>query len=60
MLELSEAFIWATEFFDERVNFEIKNHFMFSFQGGSVHKSVVLIFFQGDQLKSRIAKICDS
>nr|CAH8828094.1 unnamed protein product [Trichobilharzia regenti] len=27
--------------------------------GASVHKSVFLVFFQGDQLRSRVKKICD-
>uniref|UniRef100_A0A672QSE8 V-type proton ATPase subunit a n=1 Tax=Sinocyclocheilus grahami TaxID=75366 RepID=A0A672QSE8_SINGR len=34
--------------------------FFFSFfQGDHVHKSVFIIFFQGDQLKNRVKKICE-
>ncbi|XP_058625961.1 V-type proton ATPase 116 kDa subunit a isoform X3 [Onychostoma macrolepis] len=29
------------------------------FQGDHVHKSVFIIFFQGDQLKNRVKKICE-
>lgn len=29
------------------------------FQGDYVHKSVFIIFFQGDQLKNRVKKICE-
>jgi hypothetical protein len=29
------------------------------FQGSEVYKSVFLIFFQGDQLKQRVKKICE-
>ena len=32
--------------------------FMF-LQGNMVNKSVFVIFFQGDQLKSRVKKICE-
>ena len=28
-------------------------------QGADVYKSVFLIFFQGDQLKSKVRKICE-
>lgn len=28
-------------------------------QGDQVHKSVFIIFFQGDQLKNRVKKICE-
>lgn len=28
-------------------------------QGDQVHKSVFIIFFQGDQLKTRVKKICE-
>ncbi|KTF80350.1 hypothetical protein cypCar_00032382 [Cyprinus carpio] len=31
----------------------------FFFQGDHVHKSVFIIFFQGDQLKNRVKKICE-
>lgn len=30
-----------------------------STQGDQVHKSVFIIFFQGDQLKNRVKKICE-
>ena len=32
---------------------------MFHVQGEEVRKSVFIIFFQGDQLKSRVKKICE-
>lgn len=31
----------------------------FVFQGDQVFKSVFIIFFQGDQLKTRVKKICE-
>ena len=31
----------------------------FTLQGDMVHKSVFVIFFQGDQLKQRAKKICE-
>lgn len=33
--------------------------FWFGAQGDYVHKSVFIIFFQGDQLKNRVKKICE-
>jgi len=33
--------------------------FGFGAQGDYVHKSVFIIFFQGDQLKNRVKKICE-
>lgn len=38
--------------------FLIRNSFLFH-QGDQVHKSVFIIFFQGDQLKNRVKKICE-
>lgn len=35
------------------------NLYNFQLQGDQVHKSVFIIFFQGDQLKSRVRKICE-
>lgn len=32
---------------------------MFPLQGDQVYKSVFIIFFQGDQLKTRVKKICE-
>ena len=32
---------------------------MFYMQGEQVYKSVFIIFFQGDQLKMRVKKICE-
>lgn len=33
--------------------------FFFLFQGEKLNKVVFLIFFQGEQLKSKVKKICD-
>lgn len=33
--------------------------FLSSFKGDNVYKSVFIIFFQGDQLKTRVKKICE-
>ncbi|XP_062263885.1 V-type proton ATPase 116 kDa subunit a isoform X3 [Platichthys flesus] len=37
----------------------LPNSDLFSPQGDQVHKSVFIIFFQGDQLKNRVKKICE-
>jgi len=33
--------------------------FYFYFQGERIHKSVFVVFFQGEQLKQRVQKICE-
>lgn len=40
------------------VGFFFKRNSLFQ-QGDQVHKSVFIIFFQGDQLKNRVKKICE-
>lgn len=37
----------------------VKIHCHFSHQGDSVHKTVFIIFFQGEQLKTKVKKICE-
>ena len=34
--------------------------FLSCLQGVELHKTVFIIFFQGDQLKSRVKKICEA
>lgn len=44
--------------FYNKLSRELSNWLMLQ-QGDQVHKSVFIIFFQGDQLKNRVKKICE-